>query len=237
MPLTERQQIALLFAITLAIGVLALAGAAALPSLLEGDLAVAEYEAAFFENGTLVERYTYQIETPGRYRMLFRYWEDPLVFDPISTPHIEFVGMDVPDGTIGYVRDYRGQVRTVGTAPEDAASVIRNLAMESEVGFYNPGYFPAGTYTAEYRFIIRPPIEYDDDWAHLNLRLVDEHVPYRNLRITVPAGYVEEVYPYPPTLNVEEVGDVIVITGRAEQDDALNVEMLLARGAVEEIEG
>jgi hypothetical protein len=36
--------------------------------------------------------------------------------------------------------------------------------------------------------------------AHLNLKLADEHVPYRNLRITLPfAGDIEEVYTHPPT--------------------------------------
>ncbi len=80
----------------------------------------------------------------------------------------------------------------------------------------------------EYRYRVRPPVEYDNQWAHLNLKLVDEHVPYRDLRITLPfAGDIEEVYTHPPTLNVERTADAVVITGSASQDDALNVEMVL----------
>jgi uncharacterized membrane protein len=80
MRVTERQQIISLVAITLFVGVLAVAGATALPGLLRGDLDVQHYDAVFFENGTLVERYTYDVHAAGEYRMLFRYWDAPLTF-------------------------------------------------------------------------------------------------------------------------------------------------------------
>ena len=229
MRMTERQQILILVAITLLVGVLAVAGAAALPGLFQGNLDVQHYDAVFFENGTLVERYTYDVHAAGEYRMLFRYWDAPLTFAAIDRPHIEFLGMTAPPGTVGYVKDSGGEVRTAaGTAsPEDLAT-IRDLALENEVGLFNPGYFTPGTYTVEYRYRVRPPVEYDNQWAHLNLKLVDEHVPYRDLRITLPfAGDIEEVYTHPPTLNVERTADAVVITGSASQDDALNVEMVL----------
>ncbi|WP_292392551.1 DUF2207 domain-containing protein [Methanoculleus sp. UBA303] len=134
-----------------------------------------------------------------------------------------------PPGTVGYVKDSGGEVRTAaGTASPEDLAVIRDLALENEVGLFNPGYFTPGTYTVEYRYRVRPPVEYDNQWAHLNLKLVDEHVPYRDLRITLPfAGDIEEVYTHPPTLNVERTADAVVITGSASQDDALNVEMVL----------
>jgi uncharacterized membrane protein len=229
MRVTERQQILTLVAITLLVGVLAVAGAAALPGLFSGNLDVEYYDAVFYENGTLVERYTYDVRSAGEYRMLFRYWDASLTFDAVDRPHIEFLGMTAPPGTIGYVKDYWGEVRTAaGTATSTDLAAIRSLAFDNEVGLYNPGYFAPGTYTVEYRYRVRPPIEYDDRWAHLNLKLVDEHVPYRSLRITLPfAGDIEEVYTHPPTLEVERTADAVVITGNAPQDDALNVELIL----------
>jgi uncharacterized membrane protein len=238
MGMTERQQIAILVAITLLVGVLAVAGVNALGGLFQGNLEVQHYDAVFYDNGTFIERYTYDVRAAGEYRMLFRYWADPLTFMAIDQPHIEFLGMTAPPGTIGYIKDFEGEVRTASGMPSSAdLATIRNLALTSEVGIYNPDYFTPGTYTVEYRYQIRPPIEYDDQWAHLNLRLVDEHVPYRDLRITLPfAGSIEEVYTHPPTLNVERTDDAVVITGSASQDDALNVEMLLDPAFMEGIE-
>jgi len=106
------------------------------------------------------------------------------------------------------------------------------------VGIFNPGYFAPGTYTVEYRYLVRPPVEYDSQWAHLNLKLVDEHVPFRNLRITLPfAGDIEEVYTHPPTLDIERTADAVVITGSASQNDALNVELILVPAFTEKVGG
>ena len=239
MRVTERQQILILVAITLLVGVLAVAGATALPGLLRGDLDVQHYDAVFFENGTLVERYTYDVRAAGEYRMLFRYWDAPLTFHAVDRPHIEFLGMTAPPGTVGYVRDSDGEVRTAaGSAGPGDLAVIRDLAFANEVGIFNPGYFAPGTYTVEYRYQIRPPVEHDGQWAHLNLKLVDEHIPYRNLRITLPfAGDIEEVYTHPPTLEVERTTEAVVITGSASQDDALNVELVLDPAFTEKIGG
>ncbi|MDD2788140.1 MAG: DUF2207 domain-containing protein, partial [Methanoculleus sp.] len=103
--MTERQQIAVLVAVTLLAGVLAVAGAAALPDLFRGDLEVQAYDAVFFENGTFIERYTYDVRSAGEYRMLFRYWEAPLTFTAVDRPHIEFIGMTAPPGTLGYIKN------------------------------------------------------------------------------------------------------------------------------------
>ena len=55
------------------------------------------------------------------------------------------------------------------TTDQDRAT-IRSLVQNNEIGFYNSGYFPAGTYSAEYTFRIHPPIEYDTQYSHLNIR-------------------------------------------------------------------
>jgi len=239
MRITERQQILSLLAITLVIGVLAIIGANALPALLKEDLEVEHYDAVFYKNGTLIERYTYDVHSTGEYRMLFRYWDAPLVFSPVDRPHIEFVGMTALPGTIGYVRDEWGDVQiAAGSATASEIRTIQNLAFDSEVGLFNPDYFAPGTYTVEYRYIVRPPIEHDDEWAHLNLKLVDEHIPFRSLRVTLPfAGEIEDVYTHPPTLAIERTAESIIITGVAPQDDALNVEVILDLAFMDGIEG
>ena len=107
--MTETRQIATLMAITLIIGVAALALALALPGALEGNLAIDSYDAAISADGTLTEHYTYVVKTPGTYRMLFRTWEVPLAGTSLTQPSVEVIGMHVPAGTIGYYRDYQGR--------------------------------------------------------------------------------------------------------------------------------
>jgi len=239
MRITERQQIAILVAITLIIGVLAVTGATALPGLFRGNLDVQHYDAVFSEDGILVERYTYDVHASGEYRMLFRNWDAPLTFGAVDRPHIEFLSMTAPPGTIGYVKDFEEEVRTAaGSASSSDLAVIRDLALADEVGIFNPGYFAPGTYTVEYRYQVRPPVEYDDEWAHLNLKLVDEHVPFQDLRITLPfAGDIKEVYTHPPTLDIERTAEDVIITGSATQSDALNVELILDPAFTEKVGG
>ena len=57
------------------------------------------------------------------------------------------------------------------------------------------------TYTVAYTYILHPPIEYDSTASHLNLKFAGSgHVPYQNIRITMPANNVEQVFVYPPML-------------------------------------
>ncbi|MEG3056043.1 MAG: DUF2207 domain-containing protein [Methanoculleus sp.] len=134
------------------------------------------------------------------------------------------------------MRERSGQ-RPGARASSDLA-VIRDLALADEVGIFNPGYFAPGTYTVEYRYQVRPPVEHDDEWAHLNLKLVDEHVPFQDLRITLPfAGDIKEVYTHPPTLDIERTAEDVIITGSATQSDALNVELILDPAFTEKVGG
>ncbi len=63
--MSETRQMATLMAITLAIGVIALALALLLPGALEGNLAIDRYDAAISPDGTLTERYTYVVKEPA----------------------------------------------------------------------------------------------------------------------------------------------------------------------------
>ncbi|MDD1667316.1 MAG: DUF2207 domain-containing protein, partial [Methanomicrobiales archaeon] len=235
--MSETRQIATLMAITLIIGVVALGLAITLPGLLEGDLVIDRYEAAISPDGTLTEHYTYVVKTPGTYRMLFRTWEVPISGSSLPQPSVEVIGIRVPEGTVGYYRDHQGQVTIYGMATDQARSAIRSLVQNNEVGFYNANYFPAGTYEVEYSFRLHPPIEYDTQWSHVNLRLADEHIPYHSLQIAIPAEGVKVAYPYPPFLAAGTAGGTMTLTGSAAADEVVGVEIVANREYTEEWAG
>jgi len=227
--MSETRQMATLAAITLAIGVVALALSLALPGALEGNLVVDRYTATISADGNLTEHYDYVVKSPGVYRFLFRTWEVPLAGSALSEPSVEVTGMRVPQGTIGYYRDYQGQVTTSGVPTGDALSVIRSLVQDNEIGFYNPSYFTAGTYSADFTYRLHPPIEYDTLDSHLNLRLADQHIPYHSLQVTIPSAGVVSVYPYPPFLTVAGSGGTTTISGSAAANEVVGVEIVASR--------
>ena len=197
-----------------------------IPLLIEGDLVITHYQATLQEDGTFTELYTYGVKTGGEYRMLYRFWQDPLSVQPLTSPYIQFVDAIAPPGTVAYLKDNSGAVTLPGGGDPGYAGFIQAKAERNEVGIYNPGYFPAGTYTISYTYILHPPIEYDSSDAHLNLRLVDQHVPYRSLEIRLPARYATRVFPHPPSLSVEREGDTVAIRGSAAGDEVVGIEAL-----------
>ncbi|MEN6342566.1 MAG: DUF2207 domain-containing protein, partial [Methanospirillum sp.] len=215
----EERSLATLIAVTLALGLVAAALALWLPTLtFAGGLSVDTYEADYALDGSLTERYVYNVEAPGTYRMLFRTFDVPLVFNATGSPHFEVTGIQPPDDLTGYARDASGAVRLYGPAADPAAtSFVASHAELNEVGLVDTGYFPSGTYDARYSFVVRPPVEYDASFVHVNLKLArqGQHVPYSFVRITLPAANVSEVFAYPPTLQQTREGDRIVITGSA----------------------
>ena len=114
----EERSLAGLIAVTLALGLVAAALALWVPTLtLARGLSVDTYEADYALDGSLAERYVYNVGAPGTYRMLFRTFDDPLVFNATTSPHIELVGVEPPDGVTGYARDASGTVRLYGRRP------------------------------------------------------------------------------------------------------------------------
>lgn len=223
---SEKKDLVLLLVISAAIGAGTIGIALIVPPLFEGDLAVAEYRATLHENGTFVEAYTYEVKESGKYRMLYRFWQDPLSIDLLDVPHIRIIDMEKPQGTVGYIRDHAGIVTLHRDDNPSHIRFIGEKAERNEVGIYNPAYFDRGMYTVSYIFVLHPPIEYDGSDAHLNLRLVDQHIPYRFLEIRVPARYAREVYAHPPGLSVVREGGWVVIRGSAAGDEVLGVETL-----------
>lgn len=224
----EKRDLLVLVAVALAIGAVAIVIAFFVPGLLEGDLVIADYRATLQENGTFGEVYTYEVRSGGTYRMLYRYWQDPLSVQPLESPFIRIVDMQIPPGTVGYIRESSGKVTLYRDDNPAYIRFIEDKAERNEVGIYNPGYFPAGTYTVSYTYILHPPIEYDAKDAHLNLRLVDRHIPYRHLEIRIPARYAKEIFPHPPGLSVSREGGWVRISGNVAADEVLGIETLFA---------
>ncbi len=224
----ETRQLGLVVGAGLAIGLIALVLIPVIAPLFAGSLTVSSYEAVLYENGTLSEQYTYNVGSSWEYSMLYRYWEAPLTLNDSTQPYIRLVSMTPAPGTIGYIKDNSGNVTIYGPS---TAGIYRNWikdnALYNEVGIFNPSSYNAGTYTAQYTYVIHPPLEQDATTTHLNLKLAGEtHIPYRSVKITIPAMGIDKVYAYPPSLHTEKVGDGYVITGSLAANEILAVEML-----------
>ncbi|MGA8777030.1 DUF2207 family protein, partial [Methanoregula sp.] len=237
--MSEIKQVAVLVIATLLIGIIGLAAILTIPPLLQGDLVASSYGAVLYPNGTLHEQYTYTVDTSGEYRMLYRSWEAPLTFTAANQSSIQLVAIDAPAGTIGYAKDYSGNVFL--STPGQSSSVsdqVGYLADTDEVGIYDPDYFAAGTYTVGYTYTIHPPIEYDSANDHLNLLLAGgSHIPYQSVQITIPATGVTQVYAYPPSLTTEKTGDTYTLSGSAAADENVAVEVLTTPGGLGQIPG
>ena len=198
--MSEIRQLGWVVGAGLVLGLLALFLISFVGPLFDGDLTVSSYEAVLSPDGSLREQYTYDVNAGGQYRMLYRIWEVPVTLNTSSEPYVRLVSMTPAPGTIGYVKDDTGDVTVYGSP--DAGSyrgTIENLAEYDEVGIFNPAYYTSGSYTAEYTYVLNPPLEYDSTTTHLNLKLAGAlHIPYRQVKITIPASGIDQVYVYPP---------------------------------------
>jgi len=230
--MSEAKQLAIVLTSVIAIGIIGLALAQYIPSLLAGDVVVKEYNATLYLNGTLIEDYVYEIKEPGKYRMLYRIWDAPVSLSDLNQPYIEVLDVKAPEGSIGYVKDYEGRV----WAPSNIED-IRNLAELNEVGCFNPNKFDSGIYEVEYVFRVHPPVECDEELCHVNLKLADEHLPYLSVSLTLEdGGLIEEVYPHPPNLKISRDGWT-EISGSSWSDELLEIELLLKPDVLKTLDG
>ena len=79
----ETRELLILVVLAFVLGAAAILISAGIPALIEGDLVISRYEATLQDDGTFQETYTYEVKSGGEYRMLYRYWEDPLSEAPL----------------------------------------------------------------------------------------------------------------------------------------------------------
>jgi uncharacterized membrane protein len=105
---------------------------------------------------------------------------------------------------------------------------IRSLAVRNEVGCYKPEKFDAGEYKIGYVFKLHPPLECDADYCHLNLKLAEEHLPYKQVTIVIhnAGSFVVQLFSHPP-MDVRKDNDMWIVIGESPKDTLLEIEMLL----------
>ena len=225
--------IGILVAVTLAIGVVGILAAPIISAKdRSGDYVT--YSAILHKDGTLDESYTYSLTGNVGTRMLYRYWEENLVYGGSSSGYITLLWAEAPPGSIAYVKNYFNDVSIIppSIASDSDLYTIRDLAYTNEVGCYNPGYFSAGTHTVRFGFKIDLETNSNNVYDHLNIMLARDHLPYKSVMIVLEdADYIYKVYPHPPSLTVSRVGNNLVITGSSMENELLEVELLMPAGA------
>ena len=228
----ERLQIIGLMAVALVIGFLGYTIIEA-PKADGGSVYVDRYSADLYLNGTFLEKFDYQVNDGRRYRVLYKDWKVPLSFNALRQPYVELRDINPPGGTLPYAKDWQGLVRTFNSPnymPGRASAYvgdIESLALENEAGCFKPDYFPQGSYKISYVYHIHPYIEKDASYSHLNLKLADKHLPYRQVAVTLhdPQGSLVQMYTHPP-MNVAKEGTSWMIRGERPENAPLEVEML-----------
>ena len=238
--MAETKQIITLAIITLLVAISGIGLIEYIPSLFEGDIIVDRYVVTYLTDGTLIEEYDYEIKKSGQYRMLYRIWEAPLLQGKLEQPYIEFLNSSSNTEMILYMKNflgstwvsesYRTQTRIINT--------IKSLAELNEVGGFKSQRFDSGKYNLNYAFKIHPPIEYDEEISHINLKLASQHVKYRNVTIVIEdADYIDDIYPHPPSLQMFREENRIIFRGSSEQDELLEIEMLLKNDIMNVLDG
>jgi uncharacterized membrane protein len=237
--MAEQRLMLILVGLTLTMGLATIFLLGYLPTLAEPSVVIELYHATFHPTGFLEETYTYQVRQEGL-RFLFRTWNAPLSTTPLDAPYIAPITVDAAPDAIGYYKDYRGTLQIDEPFQDDPSvvSTIAALAERSEVGSFRPDRYPPGTYTVAFTFMLHPPVERDDEWAHLNLQLADRHLPYQTVEVTFTnADYIHEIFPHPPSLQVVREGSDIMVTGSSRENELLEIELLIDRTAVDQLMG
>jgi uncharacterized membrane protein len=237
--MAEQRLMLILVGLTLIMGLASVVLLGDLPSLSAPGVVIEAYHATFFPTGVLEERYTYQIRQEGL-RFLFRTWDAPLTTTPLEIPYITPLAIDAAPDAIGYSKDYLGALQIEAPFHDDPSvrSTIAALAERSEVGSFRPDRYPPGTYTVAFTFRIHPPLERDDEWAHLNLQLANRHLPYQSVEVVfTDADYIHDLFPHPPSFQVVREENRIIVTGSSREDELVEMELLIDRTAVDELMG
>jgi uncharacterized membrane protein len=164
-----------------------------------GDVYVDSYRADLYLNGTLAEQFVYQIKESGKYRMLYRNWKMTLSSQRQNDPYVEPLEIVPPSGAIAYITDWRGNATLITPQSSQYKGNVQSLAEINEAGSYMPQRFAAGRYEVDYLFRVHPFLECDQEYCHWNLKLADEHLPYRQASVYIhdPDNLLAQVFPHP----------------------------------------
>ena len=199
-----------------------------------------DYVASYSWDGKLEEKIFYRVTLVDKLTMLYRNFIDPLVTKSIPYPHIEFISINAPEGTIAYIKDNMGTVSFPNRMGDtNDISRIKSLSQKNEVGIYRAGGFEPGVYPVIYDFRFYPLIEYDQSAVHLNIQLLHQnaHPTYERVKILVPEKSVKEIYFSPSHLIVEKNNDSIIATGQLAENENLNFEVILEKDTLKTLSG
>ncbi|MBN2733929.1 MAG: DUF2207 domain-containing protein [Methanomicrobiaceae archaeon] len=230
----EKKQITILFLITFLAGLLIVLLSSAITAEIfdfSGDLVADSYEVVWYESGSLTESYVYDVRTSGEYRMLYRVWKAPLIYsgesEDLNSPYIKLTGIKGPEGSFGYLKTNLGRSYLQESDDRAAYNLVSEKAYDNEVGIVNPGYFAAGKYTVVYEYLISPPVEYDNDAVHINLKFADEHIPYNNVKITLISDKITDVFSHPSSYEIQKEDDRVILTGHSPENEIIEAEFLM----------
>lgn len=201
------------------------------------DLSIDEYEATFTMDGTLIEKYSYNIPKPFIYRMLYRNWGAPVSVENLDQPNIEYISIEKPSASIGYIKDYKGNVVLEDSDIDSVKEFININAKNNEIGVYKPDFFSQGIHSIEYKYKLHPPVEYDENLAHINIRLKGSEMQYKKVKISLQSKYVVAVFAYPSSINIDRGESDIILSGNVKENEPLGFELLLTLNAMKELKG
>ena len=192
----------------------------------EEDAYVINYTAIFHSNLVLEETYTYQVNTLNKH-FLYRYWEVKLSEEDLNSSYVQLLDIQVPSDSIGYMKDYLGSVYLFNETEPSTKVEIAKAAYDNEAGAYSIEGYQTGQYTVRYWFRIVPPLEYDEDYIHLNMMLADNHIYYDNVKIVIEDnGQIDSIYIHPPTLKKTRDRNTWVFSGKSSENELLEFEIL-----------
>ncbi|MFA6373425.1 MAG: DUF2207 domain-containing protein, partial [Methanothrix sp.] len=174
MKMGEERQAAALIGLVFLVGLLGLFLTGGIPGLEGsfapgislGDVYVDSYKADIYLNGTLMEQFVYDIGASEKYKMLYRSWKMPLSKQSMNSPYVSLLEISPPQGTVPYMKDLDGKVTPLSSQAKNYTERIADLAEINEAGCLQPQMFSAGKYRIDYRFLIHPLLECDQEFCH-----------------------------------------------------------------------
>ncbi len=200
--------------------------------LLFYDL-TAEYRATLTMSDEieLKEEYVFNVKEPKKYRMLYRFWEAPILYNENADyPFIKVT--DVSSEFNWYIKDTNGNVFTnYKTEDKSLVEFIKNKGYKNEIGIINLNYFQTGKYKLNISYKIYPPLNTDQNYIHLNIKLADKHIPYEKVKIKIddPYSYIFKLYPHMPDYKILKLSDGWLIESKVKRDGLIELEMLMLK--------